>query len=372
MLNSMVKENNLVSPYLLFFLMHSTQTGVSVLKFQSVIIRGAGHNAWLSVLVFGLSLHVVLLMMFYILKHSSNGDILTFHQELFGKLLGGIVNIIMACYFSLASLYTLHTYIDILQIWVFDGIANWEYSLLFCILILYIVAGGFRIITGIAFWGIIIPSFMLLSVLYLLRFLEVSYIFPLFQHGVKDYFISSKEVAPMFLGFETVLVFFSFIKDREKSHKWGHLALLYTTCLYTFITILTFMFFSQGKLHHLEWPTLTMIKIIRFPFLERFEFIFIFTWLLVVMPVICIYLWSAIRCIKITIPNSKPTYLLFGLLVVFFIVNTQFLDIKYSHFMNNLIGFSGLFFLFCYIPFLFLISIVRNKLQNKTNINKTH
>ncbi|HZG73317.1 MAG TPA: GerAB/ArcD/ProY family transporter, partial [Chondromyces sp.] len=300
-------------------------------------------------------------------KHSSAGDILSFHKDVFGKVFGGVLNIIMAGYFSMVSLFTLYIYIDILQIWVFDGIASWEFSLLFCFLIYYIVAGGFRVVTAIAYWGVVIPSLMLLSLLYTLNFVEVSYLLPLFPYEVKDYFISAKEAAPIYFGFESVLVFFPFIKDREKSPKWGHLALLYTTTLYTIITIITFMFFTQGKLEHLTWPTLTMIKIITSPFLERFEFIFIFTWLLVVMPVICIHLWSAIRSIKLTIPKAKPTYVLIGLLAAFHFVNSQLLEIQYSHLMAKLVSYSGLFFLFCYIPFLFLISVVRKKLKNKVS-----
>lgn len=362
-MKSIVNENKMVSPYLLFFLMHSTQTGVGVLNFQSHIIRGAGQNAWISIFLFGLLLHIVFFMMLYILKQSSAGDIISFHQDVFGKYVGGLVNFIMAGYFLIASQFALHTYIDILQIWVFDGIASWEFSLVFCILIFYIVSGGFRIITAIAYWGVIIPSFLLLSLLYLLSYAEVSYLSPIFQAGVMEHIISAKEAAPIYLGFETVLVFYPFIKNREKSHKWGQFALLYTTLLYTIITLVTFVFFSQGKLEHLTWPTLTMIKIIQFPFLERFEFIFIFTWLLVVMPVICIYLWSAIRSIKMTIPKVKQTHILAALLVIYYFVNSEIIDIEFSHLMARIVGDSGLIFLFGYIPFLFLVALIKKRFK---------
>lgn len=354
----------MVSPYFLFFLMHSTQTGVGVLKFQSHIIKGAGQNSWISIFVFGLSLHLIFFMMLYILKQSDGENILSLHKELFGKYLGGMLNLLLAGYFLLASLFTLHTYIDILQIWVFNGIASWEYSLLFCILIFYIVSGGFRVVTSMAFWGVVIPSFLLLSLLYLLTYAEFSYLAPFFKYGWKDHLISVKEAIPVFLGFETVLVFFPFIKDRGKSGKWGHLALFYTTLLYTFIAIVTFMFFTQGKLAHLTWPTLTMIKIIQFPFLERFEFIFIFTWLLVVLPVICIYLWSAMRAIKWTVPKIKPTIILAVMLLAFFYVNSQMIDIEFSYLMGKMVTYSGMVFLFGYIPLLFLISVLRNKVKN--------
>ena len=188
----MVNENKMVSPYFLFFLIHSTQIGIFALTFQRKIIRGAGHDAWLSVLALGFMMHVIFWMMLFILKSSSAGDILSFHKEVFGKVFGGILNIMLAAYFSIASLTVVYTYIDILQIWVFNGIRSWEFALLFIIVIYYVVAGGFRIITAIAFWGVILPSFMYLSILYLLNYVEFSYLQPFFLHGVKDHFISAK------------------------------------------------------------------------------------------------------------------------------------------------------------------------------------
>ncbi|MBM4763240.1 GerAB/ArcD/ProY family transporter [Bacillus sp. B15-48] len=362
-MNSIVKENKMVSPYFLFFLIHSAQTGIFVLSFQSKISKGAGHTAWISILVLGLMMHVIFLMMLTILKQSSAGDILSFHRDIFGKFIGGMLNLILAAYFSVASIFTFYSYIDILQVWVFDAIDSWEFTLLLLVPVFYIVAGGFRIITSIAFWGVIIPSFMLLSLLYFLNYVEFSYLQPLFQYGVKDHFTSVKEAAKIYLGFEPVLVFFPFIKDRQSSQKWGHLALLWTTFLYTLLTLLTFMLFTQGKLEQLTWPTLTMIKIIKFPFIERFEFIFVFTWLLVVMPVICIYLWCAIRSIKLTIPKIKPTYILIALLIVFYYVNSQLIGIEVSHLLARIVRNSGLIFLFAYIPFLFTIAVVRKKLK---------
>ncbi|KKK33607.1 hypothetical protein WQ57_23620 [Mesobacillus campisalis] len=364
-MNSIVKENKMVSPYFLFYLMHSTQTGIVILSFQSNIIKGAGHNAWLSVLAVGLMMHVLFLMMLYILKHSSAGDLLSFHRDVFGKVFGGMLNLIMASYFSILSLYTFYTYIDVLQIWVFDGIPSWEFSLLFSFLIYYIVSGGFRVVTAIAYWGVVIPSFLLFSLLYLFNYVEFSYLAPIFKSGWKEYFISAKEAAPLYIGFETVLIFFPFIKNREKSSKWGHLGLLYSTFVYTVISLITFLFFTQEKLKNLAWPTLTMIKIMQFPFLERFEFIFIFTWLLVIMPVICIYLWSAIRSIKWTVPKVKSTYLLVGLLAIFHIVNSEFVDIRYGQLFAKLVHYCGLVFLFGYVPFLFLIAVVRKRMNKK-------
>ncbi|WP_449538989.1 GerAB/ArcD/ProY family transporter [Ferdinandcohnia sp. Marseille-Q9671] len=362
-MHSKISENKQVSAFFIFFLIHAAQTGITVLRFQGEIAKGAGHEAWVSVLLLGLSLHLLFFMMLYIIKQSTDGDILSFHKDVFGKVVGGGLNILMGAYFSLAAITVMYGYIDALQIWVFDGILSWEYALLLCFLVYYLVSGGFRVITGVAFWGVVLPSVLLLSLLYLLGFAETSYLSPLLKYGIKDHMISAKEAAPLYFGFETALVYYPFIKNGKKAKKWGHAALLYTTILYTLITIVTFMFFTQGKLQHLKWPTLTMIKIIQFPFLERFEFIFIFTWLLVIFPVICIYIWSATRTVKHTFPKIKPTFILFCLLAVCFYVNSNLIDIFYTQLIKKIFTYSGILFLFGYIPALFIISVVRKQFK---------
>lgn len=356
-----VKENTMVSPYFMFFLIHATQTGIGVLKFQSEIAKGAGQDAWVSILAVGLSLHLIFLMMLHIMRNSSRGDIISFHTDLLGKYAGGILNILVAIYFLMVGLTAIQSYIDILQIWVFDGIASWEISLLICLCVYYIVSGGFRLIAGMAFWGVIIPAFLTLSLIYLFRNVDFTYIKPFLTHDFKEYLLSAKESGFMYLGLETIFVFLPFIKNGMKSSKWAHFGLLYTTILYLVITVLTFVYFTQGKLQHLSWPTLTMIKSIQLPFLERFEFIFIFTWLLVFIPVVCTYLWSSVRIIKLTFTKLTPTFILFFLLICYFFITSNAEDILFKQMLENVVSYSGLAFLYGYIPLLFMISLIKSK-----------
>jgi spore germination protein (amino acid permease) len=355
-----VKENTMVSPYFIFFLIHATQTGMGVLMFQSDIIKGAEQDAWISVLAVGLSLHFVFFMMLHIMRNASQGDLISFQKDLFGKYVGGILNLLVAIYFWGVGLVAIQSYIHILQIWVFDGIGSWEFSLIICLCVYYIVSGGFRLIAGIAFWGVIIPSFLILFFIHLFRYVDHTYIMPFFDHGFKDYLLSAKESGFMYLGLETIFVFLPFIKNGQKSGKWGHLGILYTTVLYLVISILTFMYYTQGKLQHLSWPTLSMIKSIQLPFLERFEFIFIFTWLLVFIPVVCTYLWSSVRMVKRTFTQLTPTFILFILIGSYFLITSTLEDILFKQMVERVVSYSGIFFLYGYIPFLFIISLIRS------------
>lgn len=69
----------------------------------------------------------------------------------------------------------------------------------------------------------------------------------------------------------------SLLHHEYEAQSRANISQAYTTFSYLFITILTFVYFSHGQLEHTVWPTLIMSKIIHLPFIERFEYIYIFT-----------------------------------------------------------------------------------------------
>ena len=84
--------------------------------------------------------------------------------------------------------------------------------------------------------------------------------------------------------------------------------------LYLCTALVSFAYFSQGQLGHTIWPTLTMAKIIEIPFLQRFEYILISMWLLVVLPTIAVSVWCTIRGFSKTF-NKPPTLFLILVLI---------------------------------------------------------
>lgn len=358
-MSKQVKESLTVSPFFLFFLIHGTQTGVGLLGFQSKIIKGAEQEAWISVGLVGICFHLVLLLIFSLLKNSNNGDIMSLHQQLFGKWFGNTLNVFFYGYTILLVSIVVRSYLEVLITWVFPNIPLWILSLVMVIVITNIVIGGFRVITGICFWGVIIPSILLLTMYFPFKYAYWSNLLPMFNHGLGDYVISAKESILMYLGPELLLIYFPFIKNNNKSQKWVHIALGYSTLLYLLTTILTFAYFSQGQLKHTIWPTLIMTKIIRFSFIERFEYVYIFTWLLVILPTCCIALWGGVRILKESL-NFKPKISLSMSIVI---IHVMVVLVKSGAGIDKmedfLINFSSII-LFLYIPFLFfLVNIIR-------------
>ncbi|MHC0038306.1 GerAB/ArcD/ProY family transporter [Pseudoneobacillus sp. C159] len=353
-----VKESSMVSPFFLFFLVNGSQIGVGLLNFQTRIIKGAEQDAWLSVLGVGLVLFVILWMIFFVVRSSSQGDLISFHTDLFGKYVGSLLNILLVLYFSFIGFSTLYIYIDLLQTLAFDRVPLWEITLAFCVVCYYIVSGGFRVVTGLAFWGVVIPVFLLIFFTALFPYLELRNIMPFFNHGWKDYLVSARESVYVFVGLECLFIYLPFIKNGQKSLKWAHFGHLASVFIYVVLAIFTFLYYTQGKLNHFLWPTLTMIKIVSFSFMESFEFIFIFVYLIVITSSACIYLWSATRILKVNF-NFTPTKSLIGILALIFCFNILLEDISFGMVIKILTPYLGISLLFGYIPLLFLISLMK-------------
>lgn len=97
-----IAERHKVSAPLVFYLVHSTQFGIGVLGFQKNVVKYAGHDSWISVILIGLIVHLYIWMIYQILKRSS-GSLMTLQHDLFGKWVGNGLNIVWIIYFFLEA-----------------------------------------------------------------------------------------------------------------------------------------------------------------------------------------------------------------------------------------------------------------------------
>ncbi|MGX6443508.1 GerAB/ArcD/ProY family transporter [Neobacillus sp. K501] len=360
-----VKEQFQVSTFFTFFLVHGSQTGIGILNFQAHISKHAEQDAWISLILSGVAIQFILIMIFKMLD-SKHNDLVAVHQHCFGRVAGNALSLFVLCYFWLASFTVFRTYIEVIQIWVYPTIKTWQLSIIFGVLVFYIVSGGFRILTGFSFWGVILPSFLFLLIYFPIKHMNYIYLLPAFSHPISDLLLSAKASTLLFLGFEWILMYYPFIKDSGKIPKWAYLGNLYTIIVYLIITIISFLYFNQDVIEQLPWPTLMMMKIVHFTFLERFEYVFIFIWLLVIIPPMCISMWACTRIVKRTLSFSpKGSLVLFIVLVMIAAVSLK--DIETVDKVSNLSSNVGFAFIYLYIPFLFIIKMLKDRyLKNKT------
>lgn len=359
-----VGERFQVSPFLVFYLVQSIQFGVGVLGFQRIISKAAGNDAWIVVLLSGLVAHITFWMIFHMLKKSNGKNIVDIHREYFGKWIGHSLTLLLAVYYLMLAITVLITYTEIVQVWMFPDLNVFIFTFLFLLLVYYILSGGFRVITGIAFLGVILPSYLIFTFIFPLQYANYHNLFPVFHHTPGELFSGMFKMTLSMLGYEAILFYYPFVKNPEKAHKWGQLGIAVTTFVYLIIMLVSIVYFSDAQIEKNIWATLTLWKIVEMPFVERFEYIGIANWNLIILPNVCIMLWCASRGLKQVFSFKQKKTILFILVISFIVLNT-FNNREQINMLNDLLGQFGFYLTYVYIPLIFILSIVIRKIKEK-------
>jgi hypothetical protein len=200
---------------------------------------------------------------------------------------------------------------------------------------------------------------------YLLPFTHIQNFLPIWSHPLPDILLGTKQMMLSYLGFESLLIAYPFIQKPRSSQKWAHISNLFTIIVYLFIAIVTLGYFTEADLQFTIWPTLTMVNIVELPFLERFEYFFICLWLLTILPNMVVTLWASTRGAK-ELFKAKQRYVLMAAVVIAFIVSLFFqnrIDVKQ---LNSVVPTIGFYFLYVYMPILWMIQFVKSKVRKKT------
>lgn len=358
-----IKDTEKVSPFFAFFLIHSVQIGVGILGFQRVIVKNAGYDAWMSIILAGIANQVILWLMYELLKRG-NGDLIYIHRKIFGKWIGGFLSTLFILYVLLAATVFLRSFTQVVQVWVFPQLSTWIFCAVLLLLACYYIVGGFRTVAGLCFLSVIYSLPLLIVLYFPLHYAHFYNFFPLMTHSPMQILLSAKATTMEFLGVELLLLFYPFLKEPDKSRRWGHYALLYTTIFYIAFAIVAFVYFTEDQLKSTIWATLSLWKIVEFPIVERFEYIGIAIWVAVVVPNLCICLWAANYGMKRIFSFKRrrvlPILALIVLLSCSLLTNHPHIDK-----LNTVFSEIGFYFLYTYIPFLFFVQLILYKVKGQ-------
>ncbi|WP_163100495.1 GerAB/ArcD/ProY family transporter [Peribacillus alkalitolerans] len=360
----MVNKSDQVSPFLVFFLISKVQVGVGVLGFQRIIIQDAGNDAWIAVIVAGIFFSMAIWLMYKLLDQE-NKDIVGIHQNIFGKWFGGLISMIWIVYWLATGISIFRAYIEVVQAWVFPQINVLTFSVILALLVYYTISGGFRTVTGICFLGVVIPAYLILTFIFPLEFTAFRNLLPIWNHSIKEISLASKDMTYSYLGISTLLMYYPLIKHAKTSQKWAHLGNFLTMSLYLIVIIITIAYYSEAQVSKYIWATLSIWKIVEMPFVERFEYIGITSWVLVILPNICLTVWAASKGTS-RIFNLKEKKVSIALLVV--LVTVSYL-LNGRHAINLFIDWMskvGYYLLFAYLPLLVIVSTLKSKLRKKS------
>jgi spore germination protein AB len=363
MMQEPVQERLQISPFMAAYVILAMQTGIGVLGFQRVIAKDAGYDAWISVIGAGLTIHILVWMMYKICE-AVNGDVMYAHVYLFGKVIGNSLNTFFILYFMMLCVGVLGGLIEVIRIWMFLDLNPLLFSIVYLLLGIYIVYGGFRTVAGISFLGLVIPSYLLFSFIFPLKYGDFTNLLPVLDHTPMEFIKSAYHMTLTFLGYAVLLFFYPFIKQPNQSKKWVHAGILTSTLINTGLAVISFVYFPAGLLKKSIWPTLEMWKIVSLPFIERFEYLGIANWSLVILPNVAISLWCASRVAKRVYHINQRK----AVLVIAFVCLISVLPLDSRERMNyffDLIAKVGFTLAYIYTPILYLLLVIKKKVKTR-------
>jgi len=290
-----LSPKDMINAYLLFFVVHGAQVGVGIQGFQRVIYQDARQDAWISVLLAGIASHIVTFCMIKTLEIYGSNDLYGIQQDIFGKWIGNFLNALYVIYCFVAFFSVLRNYIEVIQVWLFPSIGTWFLSATLLIIVIYAFTGGLRVIVGVSFFSIVLSLWIFPMLAFPLKYSVAESLLPILENDVRSILKGAHSMTFTIIGFEILNVIYPFVKDKKSVRNPVHLGLLFTTFIYLSVMMVSITYYSEGKLLKTIWATLTLFSFISFPFIERFEFVAVCFWMLIIIPNMCLYLWAAYR-----------------------------------------------------------------------------
>lgn len=348
--------------FLLFYIVVAAQIGVGIHGFQRVLYEDAKQDAWISLVLSFLFAHIVVTVMMKTLDMYESNDLYGIHLDIFGKYFGTTLNCIYCLYPLFAFIAIVINYIEVINTWVFPYLSPNFLCLTILIITIYAFTGGLRVIVGLCFFSFFfilwIPPILIIP----LKYSDWNFLLPILDNELKDIAKGVLSMTFTIIGFEIINVIYPFVKEKDKYKRFVHLGLLFTFLLYLAILLISLTFFSGGQLSKTIWATLTLFSIIRLPFIERVEIITICVWLIIILPNLCLFMWSSYRGI-IRMKVISPVKFSVFFAIIIFIANILFYKRSTINIYDKYYGRVAFFIVFIYPFILFLLAWIKKKFR---------
>lgn len=316
------------------FLIHGVQVGVGLLTLPRELAEKAGTDGWIAIIIGWFFSTLASLIIIQVMKNYPNGTIIDLLTHYFGKWIGKIAAFIFVLYFAfLGSIVFIREGLFI-QFWVLPQTDLVILLFLLSIPSYLIVRNNITILGRYAELIFFMTIWMLLFYFTPLKEAHWLHLLPLIKEGWKPILTAAKTTIFSFLGFEIAFFLYPFLQNKQKASIGIFIANTITLVVFLIVTIVAFTFYSPDEITEFKEPTINLLKIIEFKFLERLEIVFLSLYIFVisttVLPLFFATVFSTSQLFGKQDHSKYVGWLLFlNLVYVFFLPqsfdrNTQF------------------------------------------------
>lgn len=283
----------------LYFLIVKTQVGVGILSLPYSVYGVSKNDAWISVIISGLLVQLLLFVIWLIAKRNEGKDLFDINHHVFGPIIGKAFNFVWFLYFMAIGIIILVLYDSLIKLWIFKNTPRAIIIGFFIMICCYLVTGGIKLIAKFYVLASILILIIIISVTIGLKEADYYYLFPIGYNGMGAIIKGAKECVIAMLGFELSLIFLGYTKGTSKEKlKIISFANLSVIALYTYVVFVTIVFYSPKEIIIVPEPVLYMLKEYSLVVIERLDLLFISFWIVIVATTFSSYLFASAESIS--------------------------------------------------------------------------
>ncbi|BFT69456.1 GerAB/ArcD/ProY family transporter [Paenibacillus sp. P36] len=279
----------------LFFLIIKTQIGIGLLSLPSKIQSSANGDAWISVLIAGSIIQLLLFIYWRLLRKFPDLTLSGITVELFGSYIGKGINIIYYVFFIFIAAYATTLYVQLVHTWMLTYTPSWVLEFLIIGTGVYLAHENLRVIARFfVLTSVLFGCLILLSFFNFTNEMHITNILPIGQSGIEQMLKGSEKTFFSMLGFEVILYFFTQVQNNSKGLiRIISLANCFVTLFYAYFVFICVIGFSPKALGQINEPVLYIFKGLTYQVFDRLDLIFLTIWFIPMTATIVSYLCMA-------------------------------------------------------------------------------
>jgi spore germination protein (amino acid permease) len=275
----------------LFYLIVFTQFGVSITSYPYKIYKIAGHDGWISTLIGGIIVQIILLLYYSLYKKFPNKSFTDYTKIITNPLIGNCINFSYFVYFLYVVLVVSMRFSDIITIWIFPKSPSWLILILF-LLTAFVVAK--KDIQSIARTYVLCTFIFILFFLFLLAAYDnvhLGRLLPIGQYPIKKIGSGGYSSFLQMLGFEIFLFLGPNFQNANKKLFTLTLANIFTTTFFSFVIFTSFIRLSNQENSYIIDPILYIFKTFNSKMVSGLDTIFLSLWTIVICATVVSYFY---------------------------------------------------------------------------------
>jgi spore germination protein (amino acid permease) len=351
------------------FLIYKTQIGVGVLTLPHDLFVVSESDGWIAIIIGWVITTIISFLIIHTLEKNPNENLFDLLPKYFGKWLGKLILVCWILYALFAASTSFIYTVYLIKVWVLPNTNPVLIGLLFIVPIYQITRLGLPMISRYAEFTFLITIWMYPIILITAKDGIWLNLIPIARDGFLPILKSTPITALSFLGFEMAFVLYPRLQNKKKAYKGILLANTMTAIVLIMVSILSYVRLSETELSFAVWPTLDLIKLVHFPFLERLEIIFISAYIIILFMSVIPYLHMSLVGSSHLFQRSIKKPLLLAILLLW-VVGLFFPIIGFQPIISikKWLSTSGLIFAFIFPVALWLYSKVFLAIRKKGQV----